>query len=1684
MASRGTRTPSPAVKQHGAFTRNERTLPTAKVGLGLMQSGLLGQQRSKENALNPTTSPVPRDSLASLPPIPSLTAIEQEPLSHRSSLGRKASDTPSSLARTSSFSSNATQSFQDDVLVELLRLEDIIPTEPASAHSVEAIVDLSAQPERPNTRASQRSVHWSSEVLLTNGEQDMLPFETSSQLPVIPSTAGSNSSDSGKLKPIPGLQVLLQGGKLSPQWRQATVGDIAREIRMQDTSQMGRIKLTNGGPDWNKQTEVLSATYTGSDISHIRDSSPTRERSPTRNTRIPAKFQVMATSPIPHLMEKVNSSSLAEQHIDERNLFATRKFPSHAPSGRQEAMQLTEVYAVLLQELEENVQKLRTTESADDNVNLDDAVELLRREQVHMQVLKQEQKMCDVIISEIIRQVEVNCVERGVLLKRVAGRYRDMIRRLLQYAKQAMDTVATAVSEERHTKENHAQQEKQIQHLKELLYRTGQQNESAESTIRFLRHTLKRVQFEKQQEQEHKDRALAQLSFLENSKATMQEKQEVRSRHVVKLREELSKALKLLVDTEQAKPFAQKSRSSYVDTLQETIRMINVEILDETPATSEIGIQVETLISGVPLQHSLSDSGHLADSMYGIQIRTYTEGERRKSVSSQTQTEDDAAEPKASSNKSRKHRTSRKSEVTPLEGDNFDFLNEPVRDSDPSDVDDEMAVASDSEIERRRQKRVEQLKLEEVHRKQRQERAARKAAQRAARKGFDISLVGPTGDGFLVPQSTSDLLQVHTPHSFELSAGSSQESLLVPSPHSSSSLTHLDSDNSLPRHGGHFGQSTVVYPSGLVVAPTVASSHDMATGIEEDYELDRIQSEIELKSKPPAPNTNMAVNILAAINVAHTGDDTRLTVSADNTGGRVSPAIVTNHVGTGDADDTGTAKGWSAPESQYASPRGDASLMDGEIKPRQRRVSIGMQEVQGEKPTRIPENEPSTVLLTVSRRSSNSSSDNTSAARATATAAAGAQQRATAGRKSGGTAGTEQGQLHVQELSPFGQKQSGASRTRRLDSVMPQKGSKTNVNSGGRKGQTLRVSPQPAAASEAPSKPPLSPNAAVRDAHGQFDQATQEYYDENEAGQSDADGSRRNSRRPTTVGSSASDPFDDTLEMRISTLEAQLGVANASMGSQETREAYLARRMTRLEDAMGGDPPSDDEDDDELRDNTRASIAPGYLNPTKAGREARQRKKKTRLLTLLKGEYSKRPVKPLSWMLRIINQVYEDKYAADRSNDRAGQQRIAMPEFIVDWVGHKYGLKALVDQACWDVFNAMKRYRAKDLSVEMFARFVDEDLTTEHLLFYLDTRNIVVDTHHSKSGAKEATVHPDILPLEQASEVARKAFASADASLKIRIVTLIESHTFKSETKPYVGRKVISTAKLYMLMVDEYVAEQTKFEAKMDMLFSIADDDENGYVDHDEFVQMMKQAMPQLAESQATRFFVTATGSPDNSGKLTRAEFRELVRREKIFSNYNVRPPTQQQYKLSEAEMAELTTTVNEHWKTFEPVFRKVLARFEQQTGSLNNEKLLALNEGLEGFLFELNKGRSIEAMQAYRRLIESVRIAQLDILEANCIISVNTLHAELARSVEDIMVRDSSLSRPSSRVGGVSPSPSEAQLVALSSLGDSFALKHGFQQQMHGFEYSPKPDIKLGSAAQSGDVSVASMFPSSVFFC
>jgi hypothetical protein len=166
--------------------------------------------------------------------------------------------------------------------------------------------------------------------------------------------------------------------------------------------------------------------------------------------------------------------------------------------------------------------------------------------------------------------------------------------------------------------------------------------------------------------------------------------------------------------------------------------------------------------------------------------------------------------------------------------------------------------------------------------------------------------------------------------------------------------------------------------------------------------------------------------------------------------------------------------------------------------------------------------------------------------------------------------------------------------------------------------------------------------------------------------------------------------------------------------------------------------------------------------------------------------------RPLSWLLRIIEEIYDARYVHDTSeltdsseaNKAAGAPKDVklskiISVFVMDFFVKKYGLKSLVDQTCWDLLYNLHALRKDHLEAEVFGRFLEETYDPDDMLFFLYVRSVVqrelgfsFRSNCAELGERDAI----FLSFKSCVSISKLVFGAEAEELLRNFLAMIESH--------------------------------------------------------------------------------------------------------------------------------------------------------------------------------------------------------------------------------------------------------------------------------------------------------------------
>lgn len=193
-------------------------------------------------------------------------------------------------------------------------------------------------------------------------------------------------------------------------------------------------------------------------------------------------------------------------------------------------------------------------------------------------------------------------------------------------------------------------------------------------------------------------------------------------------------------------------------------------------------------------------------------------------------------------------------------------------------------------------------------------------------------------------------------------------------------------------------------------------------------------------------------------------------------------------------------------------------------------------------------------------------------------------------------------------------------------------------------------------------------------------------------------------------------------------------------------------------------------------------------------------------------ETIKPKARPLSWLMRLIEEIYDQRYLKDTSElsevaeaggDVGEAGATPFPQFVVDFFSKRYGLRSLIDQTCWDLLYNLHAARKEHLEAETFARFLEgSSYNRDDLLFFLYVRSVLQKelgvnfrsrwAELGRAGAEGGVANsgapaPLYLPVRECAIVSRVVFGSESDPLYRTFMALLDRHLIGKKPSSVAG---------------------------------------------------------------------------------------------------------------------------------------------------------------------------------------------------------------------------------------------------------------------------------------------------------
>ncbi|NWZ22004.1 AXDN1 protein, partial [Asarcornis scutulata] len=187
---------------------------------------------------------------------------------------------------------------------------------------------------------------------------------------------------------------------------------------------------------------------------------PSSPQATLAHSLVPKEFHIVKNRgvlPLKYFDDKY--TTLLEDHKKKLQLF-----PSMKPAGRFEVIQLMEAMDHMLEK-----------------AGVDELIRVTGPSQLHnvLELLKAEQNIYNIVFHELIRQVSVDCVERGQLLSKLRQRYVDLLERIPQQMKTLYKKMMAQQLLDRHITEELLYFKESVEQLTSELYEVREHDRKA-----------------------------------------------------------------------------------------------------------------------------------------------------------------------------------------------------------------------------------------------------------------------------------------------------------------------------------------------------------------------------------------------------------------------------------------------------------------------------------------------------------------------------------------------------------------------------------------------------------------------------------------------------------------------------------------------------------------------------------------------------------------------------------------------------------------------------------------------------------------------------------------------------------------------------------------------------------------------------------------------------------------------------------------------------------------------------------------------------------------------------------------------------------------------------------------------------------------------------------------------------
>lgn len=292
-----------------------------------------------------------------------------------------------------------------------------------------------------------------------------------------------------------------------------------------------------------------------------------------------------------------------------------------------------------------------------------------------------------------------------------------------------------------------------------------------------------------------------------------------------------------------------------------------------------------------------------------------------------------------------------------------------------------------------------------------------------------------------------------------------------------------------------------------------------------------------------------------------------------------------------------------------------------------------------------------------------------------------------------------------------------------------------------------------------------------------------------------------------------------------------------------------------------------------------------------------------RFLSLIPGNYSTREPGTLTWLIKNIRRLYDEKLQADLTAIAKKKPLTYFPEFILDFAKRNHKLEFMGHQYCWDLYITGTEFREQSLEVGTFMNAVDEVIAAESLCFALKCRDDVLKIGavvNRRADDQNEQVTEYYLSQDQIAVCLPKWWKKRYRN------AILECVMEKSIARPAAHleaiKRYVSLNDIVATMADEFLKDNI---ARMHELLQQARITPR--LSESGFYQFFRSMMPYLSDLQCRDLYRSTVLKTPVRIDVSQRKFKRVFRAQSLLYS-------QEQEKQSDGNLDDLFYSVKEEW--------------------------------------------------------------------------------------------------------------------------------------------------------------------------